>query len=309
MDIATAHREFRAMVARRVLETNDGTTWVLHDWGTAGEEPPLVCLHGLACSEGELFRPQLILGAKGYRTIVCRMPVVWDLPSFVRAFDQLLLELKCESVHLLGVHLGGLCLQAFAAEKPRRVRSLALLNSYCDTTDFQFALGSLGIQLMPTVFLSKFILDEFPDEEIEHAPDVAAAIDFAVEEVEALSFEELASRLTLHSSTVDSARFSRIDSSKVTLIHVADQKMLHGRHQDALVRAYPSARVATIKSGGDFICLTAPDEVAMHLIVHLRRHSTAAPARPAAPPPNEGSGDEHCEQQFDAPPPQTYVAV
>ena len=317
VDLSRALNEFRGMVARRTVSTHDGVEFTLHDWGpaTASGEPPLICLHSLSGSESELFRPQLSLGAKGFRTIACRIPVVWDLASFVQAFDELLNVLDVgDAVHLHGVHLGGLLLQVFAAHKPRRVLSLVLTNSFCDTSEYAFALGATAIKLAPSVYLQHCILDDFPDGPTD--PAIAAAIDFEVDQVEGLSPDELAARLCLYSEPVDARALSRIDSSRVTLIQAADQTMLSERVLRSLSQTYANARVATIKRGGDFVCLTNPDEVAMHVQVHLRRHGVAPPeaALPLAiapPPPRAAPAfsehGEYGEQEFDAPP--SYVAV
>jgi hypothetical protein len=74
--------EFKGLAPRRQLETRNGQRWVFYDLGPR-DAPPLICLHGLHGGEEVFFRQQLILNAKGYRTLSVRLPIVDDIAAFV----------------------------------------------------------------------------------------------------------------------------------------------------------------------------------------------------------------------------------
>ncbi|KAJ0048694.1 hypothetical protein Pint_16014 [Pistacia integerrima] len=88
--------------------------------------------------------------------------------------------------------------------------------------------------------------------------------------VETLSREDLASRLTL---TVDAASVGTLllSDSYITIMDTNDYCATPQPLKDHLSERYPGARRAYLKTGGDFPFLSRPDEVNLHLQLHLRR--------------------------------------
>uniref|UniRef100_M0ZXH6 Maspardin n=1 Tax=Solanum tuberosum TaxID=4113 RepID=M0ZXH6_SOLTU len=108
-------------------------------------------------------------------------------------------------------------------------------------------------------------------------------------QVETLSREDLASRLTL---TADAASVGPLllPDSSITLMDTNDYCATPQSLKDQVCERYPGARRAYLKSGGDFPFLSRPDEVNLHLQLHLRR--VGVEARPDLIPgaPKDGSG-------------------
>lgn len=89
-------------------------------------------------------------------------------------------ELKIKDAHFYGSELGGFLLQAFTYYYPKRVLSLALTNSFCDTSVFakEAELFSWSWAFLPDFLLRKHLLDSLPVDESDEA--VVNAIDFQV---------------------------------------------------------------------------------------------------------------------------------
>jgi 3-oxoadipate enol-lactonase len=106
-------------------------------WREAGAGPTVVFLHGLGMTRTG-FDPQLAALADRFRC------VAWDMPGYgasplpdsplsfgalAAAVDGLLDTLEVADAHLVGLSLGGMVALHATLEHPRRVRSLALLDT------------------------------------------------------------------------------------------------------------------------------------------------------------------------------------
>lgn len=67
--------------------------------------------------------------------------------------------------------------------------------------------------------------------------------------------------------------------------------------KDQLSDRYPEARCAHLKSGGDFPFLSRPDEVNLHLQLHLRRVGLEAQPDMVRGIPKDGAGGSHGEEK------------
>ncbi|XP_057510423.1 uncharacterized protein LOC130792852 isoform X2 [Actinidia eriantha] len=96
-----------------------------------------------------------------------------------------------------------------------------------------------------------------------------------VHHVETLSKDDLASRLTL---TADAASVGPVllSDSFITIMDTNDYCATPQQLKDEVSERYPGARQAYLKTGGDFPFLSRPDEVNLHLQLHLRRVSVEA---------------------------------
>ncbi|KAL5552249.1 hypothetical protein UlMin_002425 [Ulmus minor] len=242
--------------------------WRYYDFGPK-VVPPLICLPGTAGTADVYYKQIMALSFKGYRIISVDIPRVWNHHEWIQAFEKFLDAIDVHHIHLYGTSLGGFLAQLFAQHRPRRVRSLILSNSFLETRSFSAAMPWAPIVgWTPSFLLKRYILTGIRDG--PHEPFIADSVDFVVSQVETLSREDLASRLTL---TVDAASVGSLllPDSLITIIDTNDYCAIPQQLKDQLSERYPEARRAYLKSGGDFPFLSRPDEVNLHLQLHLRR--------------------------------------
>ncbi|XP_019058920.1 PREDICTED: maspardin isoform X2 [Tarenaya hassleriana] len=209
------------------------------------------------------------LSMKGYRIISVDIPRVWNHQEWIQAFEKFLDTIDVHHVHLYGTSLGGFLAQLFAHHRPRRVKSLVLSNTYMDTRTFAASMPwAPFVSWTPSFMLKRYVLTGIRDG--PHEPFIADSVDFVVSQVETLSKDDLASRLTL---TADAASVGSLllSDSFITIMDTNDYCAIPQELKDELSERYPGARRAHLKTGGDFPFLSRPDEVNLHLQLHLRR--------------------------------------
>eukprot|EP00256_Glycine_max_P057087 XP_014624796.1 uncharacterized protein LOC100789629 isoform X2 [Glycine max] len=209
------------------------------------------------------------LSMKGYRVISVDIPRVWNNTEWIQAFEKFLDAIDVHHIHLYGTSLGGFLAQLFAQHRPRRVRSLVLSNTFLETRSFSAAMPWAPIvSWTPSFLLKRYVLTGIRDG--PHEPFIADSVDFVVSQVETLSREDLASRLSL---TTDAASVGPLllSVSFITIMDTNDYCAIPQQLKDQLGERYPEARRAYLKTGGDFPFLSRPDEVNLHLQLHLRR--------------------------------------
>lgn len=246
--------------------------WKYYDWGPK-DVPPLVCIPGVSGTAETFFKQFLSLCPKGYRIIAVQPPAYMTHASWTQGFDRFLDLLSLNKVHLLGTSLGGYLALCFLQYRPQRVASLILQNAFCDTSYFQENAPCVQMfSLMPTFMLQRFLLANFPNKMLER--DIAASVDFMVEQLESLDQNELASRLTLNCTPGSVTRDTQFqfDTSKATFIDTIDEVALPEKLKEELYQKLPDAKKALLKTGGNFPFLSRPDEFNIHVIVHLRNH-------------------------------------
>jgi len=238
--------------------------WTIFELGPS-DIPPIVMIHGTSGTADCFFYQLLSLGYRGYRVISAQFPAYWSVEAWIKGFDAFLNQLKVPKAHLFGASLGGyLCLH-YASVYPERVLSLILCNSFVDTIPFKQNDNCIKMfQYAPEFYLKKYILDSFPQ-----ASECPEAVDFAVDQVESLTRDELGSRLTLNCIQCPVGEV-KIDQDLVTLLETTDEVVLPNSMRERLYAKFPKARQALIKNGGDFPFLSNPSELALHLQVHLR---------------------------------------
>ncbi|KAG6685270.1 hypothetical protein I3842_12G103500 [Carya illinoinensis] len=209
--------------------------WRYYDFGPK-VVPPLICLPGTAGTADVYYKQIMSLSMK---------------------------------IHLYGTSLGGFLAQLFAQHRPRRVRSLILSNSFLDTRSFSASMPwAPVVSWTPSFLLKRYVLTGIRDG--PHEPFIADSVDFVVSQVETLSKDDLASRLTL---TVDAASVGPLllSDSFITIMDTNDYCAIPQQLKHDLRERYPEARRAFLKTGGDFPFLSRPDEVNLHLQLHMRR--------------------------------------
>jgi maspardin len=125
--------------------------------------------------------------------------------------------------------------------------------------------------IMPEFMLKRIILGNFPTANLE--VEIANSVDFMVEQLEALTQSELAGRLTLNCALGPLKPGSVVLASEhITVLDTLDDIALPDNLREEVYKFYPDARVALLKTGGNFAYLSRADEVNMHIQIHLRRH-------------------------------------
>ncbi|ESW27578.1 hypothetical protein PHAVU_003G214500 [Phaseolus vulgaris] len=242
--------------------------WRYYDFGPKAV-PPLICLPGTAGTADVYYKQIMSLSMKGYRVISVDIPRVWNNTEWIQAFEKFLDAIDVHHIHLYGTSLGGFLAQLFAQHRPRRVRSLVLSNTFLETRSFSAAIPWAPIvSWTPSFLLKRYVLTGIRDG--HHEPFIADSVDFVVSQVETLSREDLASRLSL---TTDDASVGPLllSDSFITIMDTNDYCAIPQQLKDQLGERYPEARRAYLKTGGDFPFLSRPDEVNLHLQLHLRR--------------------------------------
>ncbi|XP_022157234.1 maspardin [Momordica charantia] len=242
--------------------------WRYYDFGPK-VVPPLICLPGIAGTADVYYKQIMSLSMKGYRVISVDIPRVWNNQEWIQAFEKFLDTIDVHHIHLYGTSLGGFLAQLFAQHRPRRVKSLILSNSYLETKSFSAEMPWAPIVgWAPSFLLKRYVLTGIRDG--PHEPFIADSVDFVVSQVEMLSKEDLASRLSL---TVDDASVGPLllPDSSITIMDTNDYCAVPLQLKDQLNERYSGARRAYLKTGGDFPFLSRPDEVNLHLQLHMRR--------------------------------------
>lgn len=268
--------------------------WRYYDFGPK-VVPPLICLPGIAGTADVYYKQIMALSLKGYRVISVDIPRVWNHHEWIQAFEKFLDVIDVHHIHLYGTSLGGFLAQLFAQHRPRRVRSLILSNTFLETRSFAAAMPwAPVVSWTPSFLLKRYVLTGIRDG--PHEPFIADSVDFVVSQVETLSRDELASRLTLN---VDAAPVGSLllSDSFITIMDTNDYCAIPQQLKDQLSERYPEARRAQLKTGGDFPFLSRSDEVNLHLQLHLRRVGVEARPDLVRGIPNDGTGGSYSESE------------
>lgn len=261
--------------------------WKYYDFGPK-VVPPLICLPGIAGTADVYYKQIMSLSMKGYRIISVDIARVWNHHEWIQAFEKFLDTIDVHHIHLYGTALGGFLAQLFAQHRPRRVRSLVLSNTFLDTTSFSTAMPwAPVVAWTPAFLLKRYVLTGIRD--VPQEPFIADSVDFVVSQVEALSKDDLASRLTLTASAASVGPLLLPDSS-ITIMDTNDYCATPQQLKDEVGERYLGAKKAYLKTGGDFPFLSRPDEVNLHLQLHLRRVGVEARPEMAKSVPRDGAG-------------------
>jgi len=227
------------------------------------------------------YKQFLSLCPKGYRLISVQYPSFLDHNSWCKGFDKFLDKLQLDKVHLFGTSLGGYLAQCFVVYKPQRVLSLILCNTYADTQHYKDNAPCVQtFPVMPEFLLKRMILANFPSKVME--AEIANSVDFMVQQLETLNQAEIASRLILNCTVAENLKPAEfpLDKSKITIMDTLDEVVVPDKVRDEVYKCYPEAKLAELKTGGNFPYLSRADEVNVHIQVHLRNHGV----QPNPPP-------------------------
>lgn len=280
------YKQFRANVSRQVVSVK-GVNWVYYDIGPK-DVPALLLIPGTSGTAEMYFYQCLSLGSRGYRVISVSPGAYWTYESWVQGLHDFMAQKKLGPVHLFGASLGGYLALHYAAVHPQNVRSLLLSNAFCDTQPFEqgtMFVTSLGY--MPEFYVKKWVLESFPARSVN-----PAAVDFMVSTFETLSRDVVASRLTLNCLQGQLGPVD-VQESKMVFIDSYDDVVLPSAMRLRLYERFPNVKQALLKQGGDFPVLSMPDEVILHIMVHLRGCGLS----PSANPLQEAAEKKRAQEQ------------
>jgi maspardin len=263
---------FRSSVPLKKVCVDGGTNkdWTIYDIGSKNIRCPLICLPPVSGRADIFFRQMLALSAAGSRVISVEYPAVWTCKEFCEGFTRLLDHLHLDRVHLFGASLGGFLAQKFAEHVCRvhRVQSIILCNAFIDTDIFDQSLAAPTYWMLPAVVLKRMLLGNYERGNLDR--EVSDGVDFVVDCLDSLGQRDLAARLTLNcrSAAVETRRLSGLP---ITIMDVNDCSALSPAVKETVYKAYPNARRAHLKTGGNFPYLSRSDEVNLHIQIHLRQ--------------------------------------
>ncbi|XP_057319546.1 maspardin-like [Microplitis mediator] len=268
------YESFRSSIPlRKIVVDNDGIKgWRIYDSGPKTIKCPLICLPPVSGTADIFFKQILSLTAKGHRVISAESPVYWSINDWCDGFKKLLDYLELDRVHIFGASLGGFLAQKFSEINSNcpRVASLILCNSFSDTSIFNYNDSATFFWILPSLILKKMIMGNYATENTLVDNEMIEAVDFMVEKLESLTQSELASRLTINcvNSYVQPHKMGNLP---ITIIDVFDEYALSPVVREEMYKCYPNAKLAHLKSGGNFPYLSRSAEVNLHLQIHLRQ--------------------------------------
>uniref|UniRef100_A0A7S1XHC6 Maspardin n=1 Tax=Compsopogon caeruleus TaxID=31354 RepID=A0A7S1XHC6_9RHOD len=261
-------------------------SWVYFDWGPKGYAEPIICLHGIGGSADAFFYQVLHLGGIGYRVISVQLPPIWTIPDFCDAFQGFLDSLGVKRIHLYGTGLGGYLAFCYAGKRPERVASIVVTHAFLDparnrkTIPYNEAL----IKWLPEFLLRRIVLSLLPQGRAELRSALAA--EFVIVRTLECTRDQLASRLVLSIISSDASRKVLLSDERMTMIDTLDRGANLDEGEEDIIEQFPGIRRAYLKTGGSFPYLSQPEEVNMHLVVHLRRNAPVPLSPVQCPPPS-----------------------
>ncbi|KAF9689456.1 hypothetical protein SADUNF_Sadunf01G0094100 [Salix dunnii] len=268
--------------------------WRYYDFGPK-VVPPLICLPGIAGTSDVYYKQIMALSLKGYRVISVDIPCVWNHHEWIQAFEKFLdvidVHHACSNARISHVECIPLELEMGPIDKNVSGGQVRLLNH---VRLMIYILERKSVSWTPSFLLKRYVLTGIRDG--PHEPFIADSVDFVVSQVETLSRDELASRLTLN---VDAASVGSLllSDSSITIMDTNDYCAIPQQLKDQLSERYPEARRAQLKTGGDFPFLSRSDEVNLHLQLHLRRVGVEARPDLVRGIPKDGTGGSYSESE------------
>lgn len=282
-----AYANFRAWVPRNIIPVGvrNPQSWLYYDWGPRSYPEPILFFHSLIGSPESFFYQVISLAPRGYRVLSIQIPVYWTIVEFCESFHAFLEMLDISRFHVYGAGLGGFLALHYAVQKPDRIASIILTHSFLSTENITHTVpySAAVLRWLPSFFVQSTMRAMLPKGRT--SLEQANAAEFAIGHTMTVSRELLASRLALFvtSSTVVSRL--HIPESRITIIDTLDRLPGPLQLSERTASHLKGARRAFLKHGGDFPFLSVPDEVIVHLVVHLRRHAPNPTAPMPVPPP------------------------
>lgn len=300
--------EFRSKfpLKRLIVDESGDKVWSIYDAGPRHVSCPIIFFPPISATADVFYKQIMFLVQNEYRVISVSYPVYWSLREYISGFIRLLDHLRLDKVHVFGASTGGFIAQKIAESisNCQRIHSLILCNSFSDTSAFNQTESANIFWMMPAAFLRSLIRPPVPRDCIPgSSSEITDSILFVAELLDRLSQPELASRLTVK-CTNSYVEPHRLQSLPVTIMDVFDWSDVSQRVREDLYKMYPNCRRAHLKSGGNFPYLCRPDEVNMHIVIHMRsfrgtRYSAQSQHRCETPSPKTADSTEAVDEAYE----------
>ncbi|CAK9094892.1 unnamed protein product [Durusdinium trenchii] len=225
--IASDFGAFRsACPLKKFAQPHSQLEWSYFQAGPVGDANTIVFLHGTSSTAAAFFYQVTSLSEKGYHVVSVQYPAFSNPLDWCKGFDRFLDEIKCRAVHVVGAGLGGFLAQHFASKYAVRVKSLVLCNSFASTYAFESRAGTWGslIPVMPATFLRQAMQDTLPQGGFMEL-SAKQAIDWVGQQMNDLSGDDLASRLSLNCSG-SHVEPLQLENSKITILESNGETMV-----------------------------------------------------------------------------------
>ncbi|OTF74685.1 abhydrolase domain-containing protein [Euroglyphus maynei] len=263
--------KFRSQIAlkRYALDENDGNNlWTIYECGPKRIDCPVLFLPPVSGTADIFFHQMLYLSDRGHRVISAEYPDYFSIDEFIAGFERFIQSFQIRRVHIFGASLGGFLAQKFAEKYPERIASLILCNSFADTTRFRFVNTIPLIWINPTSILRRiFISNRIPEQADGR---IRASYEFMSTRLSSLEHRQLVARLHLN-LTENYVQPDNLQSLEITIVDVFDECSNSESTRNEMYKMYPKARLAHLKTGGNYPYLSRPEEMNLHLLVHLRQ--------------------------------------
>lgn len=280
------YANFRAWVPRNkvTVGVQHPQSWLYYDWGPRSYPEPIVCFHALIGSPESFFHQVIALAPRGYRILSLQIPAYWTISDYCDALHAFLDMLNLSRIHVYGAGLGAFLAMHYAVRRPDRIASIILTHAFLSTEGVcgPIPYSPSVLRWLPDIFVRSTMRALLPKGRA--TPMQAYAAEFAIGHTISLSRELLAARLALLVSGTSIVSRLHIAEARITFVDTLDRPQAAIALSERTASQVPNARRAFLKFGGDFPYLSVPEDVNVHLVVHLRRHA-AKPTSPMAVPP------------------------
>lgn len=239
-------------------------------------ENVIVFLHGVCGTAGCFFYQMDYLAKLGCRVISLQYPCYSYLKNWIKNLCNILEYLNIKKAHFFASDLGGYLIQLYSKLYPSRVESLILCNSYRSTEDFASIASLRSVygkvySFFPHMLLKKIILENYIYLNYSRVDlKEKNSLEFMSNELDLISGADLGGRISLQLSgeVVDGIY---VPDRNITILQTLNN--LHSDQiNDDMRSAYPQAKHAIMKSGGQFPYLSRHEEVNLYVSVHLRNN-------------------------------------
>ncbi|KAH7644286.1 abhydrolase domain-containing protein [Dermatophagoides farinae] len=252
IETSDSYCKFRSQIAlkRYALDDDDGNNlWTIYECGPKQIDCPVIFLPPVSGTADIFFYQMLYLCDRGHRVISAEYPDYFSIDEFITGFDRFIQSFQIRRAHIFGASLGGYLAQKYAEKYPERIASLILCNTFADTTRFRFVNTIPLIWINPSPVLRKiFITNRIPEQADER---IRAAYEFMSTRLSSLTHKQLVARLHLN-LTENYVQPDNLQSLTITIIDVFDECSNSESTRIELYKMYPNARLAHLKSGGNY---------------------------------------------------------
>lgn len=249
--------------------------WCYYDINSK-KENIVIFLHGVCGTAGCYFYQLDNLSTLGFRVISLQYPCYNNLKDWMKNMCNILEYLNIKKAHFFASDLGGYLIQLYAKLYPSKVESLILCNSYRKTDNFASIASLRSIygkfySFLPHVLLKKIILENYIYLNYEHVDlKEMNSLEFMSNEIDLISASDLGGRISLQLSS-DNIDKIYMNDKCITILQTLNNIYPDSLNDD-MKKAYPLAKYAIMKSGGNFPYLSRHEEVNMYILVHLRNN-------------------------------------